>query len=127
MTVTQTLWTSTGVAPLRVTARPPVARASAPSPAGREVLMTVPEVAAACKLSETTVRRAISAGELHALKLRNCLRIERAALDAWIAAQRHSPVRAAVPSRPASRARRPARTGSFRALVHADAARAQAR
>jgi excisionase family DNA binding protein len=89
--------------------------------------MTIKDVAAACKLSETAVRRAISEGELPAAKLRSRLRITPADFDGWIMSQRQSPPRATAPPRSAPRIRRPAPSGSFRALVHADAVRAQAR
>jgi excisionase family DNA binding protein len=89
--------------------------------------MTIKDVAAARKLSETAVRRAISEGELPAVKLRSRMRITPADFDAWIASQRQSPAGASLPPRSATRARRPAPAGSFRALVHADTTRAQTR
>ena len=117
MTVTQTTWNTT---PLLL--RPPAPRAPA-APA----FMTIRDVAAACKLSETAVRRAISEGELTAVKLRSRLRITRADFDVWIASQRHAPTRPATPQRTATRAPRVAPAGSFRALLHADTAQAQTR
>ena len=54
--------------------------------------MTIKDVAAACKLSETAVRRAISDGELPAVKLRSRLRIMRTDFDGWIASQRQFPL-----------------------------------
>jgi excisionase family DNA binding protein len=88
--------------------------------------MTIKDVAAACKLSETAVRRAISEGELPAANLRSRLRITRADFNGWIASQRQSPAGATAPTRSAPRARRPAPAGSFRALAQAEAARVQA-
>ena len=117
MTVTQTTWNTTPL-PLR----PPTPRAPA-APA----FMTHRDVAAACKLSETAVRRAISEGELPAAKLRSRLRITRADFDVWIASQRHAPTRPAPPQRTAPRAPRVAPAGRFRALLHADTAQAQTR
>jgi len=127
MTVTQIFWTPTGAATLRVTARLPAARPAAPAPPEFEVLMTIGDVAAACKLSETAVRRAISDGELPAVKLRSRMRIARQDFDAWIASQRQAPTHARVPQLPKKRAGGVAPAGSFRALVHGDANRAQAR
>jgi excisionase family DNA binding protein len=125
MTVTQTIWTPMSAAPILIGS----AHALRPGPTSPAVdaFMTIRDVAAACKLSETAVRRAISDGELPAIKLRSRLRITPADFDAWIASQRQSPVGATAPPRSATPARRPAPAGSFRALVHADAAREQAR
>jgi excisionase family DNA binding protein len=128
MTVTQTIWTPTSDTPTRILMRPePRQRPAASALPASETLMTIKDVADACKLSETAVRRAVFDGELPAVKLRSRLRITRADFDGWIASQRQSPPRATAPPRSAPRARRPAPAGSFRALVHADAARAQAR
>jgi excisionase family DNA binding protein len=122
MTVTHTFWTSASPASFRVAARPLTARAQVAS-AG-EVLLTVKDVAAACKLSETAVRRAIADGELRAVKLRSRMRITPEDFNAWITSQRQTPLRPLAPPRSAARAGRPAPAGSFRALVHADAAMA---
>jgi len=92
-----------------------------------DALMTIKDVAATCKLSETAVRQAISEGKLPAAKLRSRLGITRADFDGGIAPQRQSPAGATAPPRSAPRARRPAPASSFRALVHTDAAQAQAR
>ena len=89
--------------------------------------MTIKDVADACRLSETAIRRAISEGELPAVKLRSRLRITRNDFDAWITSQRQSPATTTAPSRSAPRTRRPVPGGSFRALAHTDAVRAQAR
>jgi excisionase family DNA binding protein len=123
MTVTHTFSTSASPSSLRVTARVPVVQATAAPPAG-EVLLTIRDVAAARKLSETAVRRAIADGELPAVKLRSRMRITREDFNAWIASQRQGPARPIAPFRAATRAGRPAPAGSFRALVQADAARA---
>ncbi len=132
MTVTHTLSTSSTTSSRRV-ARAPVSPAAAVALAG-EVLLTIKDVAAACKLSETAVRRAITDGELPAIKLRSRMRITRQDFNAWITSQRQTPARPDTPLRVTPRTQRPAATGSFRALVHADAtrragaiARAQAR
>jgi excisionase family DNA binding protein len=93
------------------------------------LMMTVKDVADACQLSETAVRRAVHDGELQAVKLRSRLRITRQAFDAWIMAQRQPA--ASVPdsartTRHATRAQRPAPNGSFRALVDTHSVRTQA-
>jgi excisionase family DNA binding protein len=120
MGVTQTIWTaSTEQAPrmraLPVTPRP-VAEATAGAP--NDAMMTIREVAEACRLSETAIRRAIYEGELQAVKLRSRLRITRTDFDAWIASQRRKPVRAitALPTRARPQRRPPA--GTFRARIH---------
>jgi excisionase family DNA binding protein len=126
MTATHTFSTSAMRSSLRVAARAPVGQAiaaSAAAPAG-EVLLTIRDVAAACKLSETAVRRAIADGELPAAKLRSRMRITREDFNAWIASQRQAPARPIAPLRAAARTGRPAPAGSFRALVQADATRA---
>ncbi|MGO9788814.1 MAG: helix-turn-helix domain-containing protein [Solirubrobacteraceae bacterium] len=110
-----------------MTPRRPVARRG--SLLGRTAAWswTIRDVAAARKLSETAVRRAIADGELPAVKLRSRLRIARQDFDAWIGSQRQAPTHDRVPQPPTKRAGRVAPAGSFRALVHADADRAQAR
>jgi excisionase family DNA binding protein len=123
MTVTHTFSTSASPASLRVAARVPVGQAAAAAPAG-QVLLTIKDIAAACKLSETAVRRAIADGELPAVKLRSRVRVTREDFNAWIASHRRAPARPITPLRTAARAGRAAPAGSFRALVQADAARA---
>ena len=113
MTVTQTLWRSAGAAPGRsLTVAVPVH-----APQRAEALMTVKDVAVACQLSETAVRRAIASGELPALKLRSRMRVARGDFEAWLLSQRHAPIQTASPARPVARGRRPAPVGTFRALA----------
>jgi excisionase family DNA binding protein len=129
MTVTQTIWTPTSGTPTRVPMRAePRQRAAASAPPASETLMTIKDVADACKLSETAIRRAVSEGELPAVKLRSRLRITPQAFDAWITAQRQPTTRLPTPPRAGRLATRPAtrRTpapGTFRAQIHADADR----
>jgi excisionase family DNA binding protein len=78
-------------------------------------LLSVREVAEACRLSEKAVRRAIDDGELSAVKLRSRLRIMPQDLAAWIAAGRHSNV--AEPLQQQMRSRHRAPRGTFRALA----------
>jgi excisionase family DNA binding protein len=77
-------------------------------------LLSVREIATACRLSERAVRRAIDEGELPAVKLRSRLRVVPQDFEAWIVAARRSPdvstVRRARPQR-----QPPA--GMFRAMV----------
>jgi len=122
MTVTHTFSTSTTPTSLRVAPRTPVARTAAAP--GSEVLLTINDVAAVCKLSETAVRRAIADGELPAVKLRSRMRITPEDFNAWIASQRQASARPITLLRATARAGRSAPAGSFRALVQADAARA---
>jgi excisionase family DNA binding protein len=127
MTVTQTIWTPASGTPTRIpTGSNPRQRAAASAPLASETLMTIKDVAAACKLSETAVRRAVFDGELQAVKLRSRLRITRQDFDAWITAQRQPAARALAASRAARPARRPAERripapGAFRSLIHANA------
>ncbi len=89
-------------------------------------MMTVKDVADACQLSETAVRRAVHDGELQAVKLRSRLRITRQAFEAWITAQRQpvTPVpESARTARHVTRPQRPAPSGSFRALVDTNSVR----
>jgi excisionase family DNA binding protein len=129
MTVTQTIWIPTSGTPTRVPMRAELRRRPTESAAPTsEPLMTIKDVADACKLSETAIRRAVSEGELPAAKLRSRLRITRQAFDAWITAQRQPAARLPTPPRAARPAARPAacRTpaaGTFRAQIHADADR----
>jgi excisionase family DNA binding protein len=121
MTVTQTTWTPASATAIRFPARPaPSPRAAAPEPSAAETLMTLKDVAAACKLSETAIRRAISEGELPAVKLRSRLRIVRQDYDHWIAGQRQARASRATAPADRPRLRRRAAAGSFRALAHAD-------
>lgn len=122
MTVTHTFTTSAIPTSLRVTAPAPAGRTVAAT--ASDVLLTIKDVAAACKLSDTAVRRAITDGELPAVKLRSRMRITPEDFNAWIASQRQTAARPSTPLRAADRAPRAAAAGSFRALVHADAARA---
>jgi excisionase family DNA binding protein len=57
-------------------------------------MLTVQEVAERVGLSHWSVRRAITAGELRAFKLRGHLRVSYAALDEWLAASEVHPVEA---------------------------------
>jgi excisionase family DNA binding protein len=114
MTVTHTTWSTT----------PLPSRPSEPIPRPADAMMTIHDVAAACKLSETAVRRAISEGELTAVKLRSRLRITRADFDAWITSQRQTQARGTTPPRPVKPPRR-APAGSFRSLVQADVSKAR--
>lgn len=80
--------------------------------------MTIKQIAGACQLSEKAVRRAIDDGELTAIKLRSRLRVTPQDFDAWITASRQVNDRAhlAVPRQ----VKRPAPTGTFRALIQPD-------
>ncbi len=123
MGVTQIIWTTTGVTTPRIQARiptaPKAAAASTPRATG-DAMMTIRDVADACQLSDTAVRRAVYEGELQAVKLRSRLRITKADYDAWIASQRQPPHRAPTPPRPTARQPRQPPAGSFRALARAD-------
>lgn len=107
--------------------------APAPRPAvpAEERLLTIPEVAETCRLSEKAIRRAIDRGQLKAFKLCNRIRISHEDMREWIASQRQSAVRvatvgpagvkaatvrAARQSAPHRRTAAPS-AGSFRALV----------
>jgi excisionase family DNA binding protein len=124
MTLTQTSWTFTSAAPQRQVTRALTVPVPASSPAAADALMTVKDVAVACQLSETAVRRAIADGELPAIKLRSRMRVVRADFDAWLSSQRHAPVHGISAIRPAHRGRRPAPAGTFRALAQAEPVRA---
>jgi excisionase family DNA binding protein len=128
MGVTRTIWTSIAEpaprlrAPLPGTARQ--AAAFAQSGARADAMMTIREVADACRLSETAVRRAIYEGELQAVKLRSRLRIRPGEFDTWIASQR-TPAKPRLAVAAAARERRPraprtAPPGTFRARIQAD-------
>jgi excisionase family DNA binding protein len=124
MTLTQTSWTFTSPAPQRQVTRALTVPVPASSSAAADGLMTVKDVAAACQLSETAVRRAIADGELPAVKLRSRMRIVRAEFDAWLSSQRHAPAHGLPSPRPVLRGRRPAPAGTFRALAQAGPVRA---
>jgi excisionase family DNA binding protein len=82
-------------------------------------LLSVREVATACRLSEKAVRRAIDAGELPAVKLRSRLRVTPQDFEAWIAAGRGNRGRVPFVQRPRAPRRAPA--GMFRGMVeHSD-------
>jgi excisionase family DNA binding protein len=61
------------------------------APSNGEQLLSVAEVAEHVGLKHQAVRRAISRGELAAIKLCGRVRVEPAALEAWIEAGRFSP------------------------------------
>jgi len=121
MTVTQTSWTPTTAATLRI---PVQGRTSKRESTDRSAMLTIPEVAAACRISQTSVRRAIAEGELEAVKLRSRIRITR---EAWLTNQQRPATRPkprpAPPLPTASRPKTPPRVfpppGSFRELSRA--------
>jgi excisionase family DNA binding protein len=78
-------------------------------------LFSIKDVAAACRLSEKAVRRAIDDGELRAVKLRSRLRITPQDLAAWIEASRAGTTSATNTPRP--RRTRSAPAGTFRAMI----------
>lgn len=84
---------------------------------GRPRLLSVKDVAQFCGLSEKAVRRGIDDGELHAVKLRSRLRVGPQDLEEWLAGRRH---RQADPLGPRRRGR-PAKPGTFRALIESEA------
>ena len=124
MTVPQTSWTPMTTATLRIPVQAPAPKQES---ADRATMLTIPEVAAACKISQTSVRRAITEGELQAIKLRSRIRITREAFDAWLASQQRPATRPkprpAMPRSRVSRPKKPPRVfpppGSFRALSRA--------
>ena len=119
MTVTQTIWTSTSAT--AIPTGPQRTRRAAPSePNPAETLMTIKDVADACKLSETAVRRAVHDGQLQSLKLRSRLRITRQDFDAWILEQRQPHAVRPTTATNQPRQRRQPAAGGFRALAHAD-------
>jgi excisionase family DNA binding protein len=89
MTVTQTSWIPMSATTLRVPVRAGGTRRS--HGAGSTTMLTVPEVAAACQISQSSVRRAIADGELGAVKLRSRVRIPREAFDAWLTQHQRPP------------------------------------
>ena len=103
------------------TSGPPVRDSVAATPAGHDDapgarLLTIKQVAGGCQLSEKAVRRAISDGELVAVKLRSRLRVTSEDFEAWIRAQRQ-PHSRATPAAPTPWLGRPAPAGTFRALA----------
>lgn len=93
-----------------------------PGPAGNGAdewhLLSIKEVANACRLSEKAVLRAIDEGELTAVKLRSRLRITPRDFEAWIASGRRS--RAQAPPLARARGGRRPPTGTFRAMAQGD-------
>lgn len=81
-------------------------------------LLSISEIARACRLSEKAVRRAIDDGELPAVKLRSRLRVTPEDFEAWIASSRRQ--RARTDACAQRRAHRPAPAGTFRALLQSD-------
>ena len=53
-----------------------------------EPLLTIPEVARICRVSDKTIRRRIKCNELPAIRLGGQWRIERGDLEAYIGARR---------------------------------------
>jgi excisionase family DNA binding protein len=91
-------------------------------------MLTVPEVAAACQISQSSVRRAIADGELRAVKLRSRVRIPREAFDAWLSQHQRPPSgtrQPSTPPRPAQRKkpRQAFPAGSFREMARSGADR----
>lgn len=76
-------------------------------------LLSVPEVAQLCGLSEKAVRRAIDDGELAASKLRSRLRIRPEDVEAWICTAARSHGTQVTPRRRP----RPRSVGPFRTLM----------
>jgi excisionase family DNA binding protein len=114
---TRTTWTPTATPALSVKVE---ARAAGEQEAAWH-LLSIKDVAAACRLSEKAVRRAIDDGELPAVKLRSRLRISPADLAAWIESGRRDSAR--PDTTPRARTRRPHPAATFRALLQADANR----
>jgi excisionase family DNA binding protein len=123
MTVTQTSWTPTTATTLRAPFRAPMRRRHLP--ATHTAMLTVPEVAAACQISQSSVRRAIADGELRAVKLRSRVRVPREAFDAWLLQHQRPPSstrQRPAPPRPARRKKPRADfpPGSFREMARFD-------
>jgi excisionase family DNA binding protein len=93
--------------------------------ASEERMLTIPEVAETCRLSEKAIRRAIDRGQLKAFKLCNRIRISHQDMRDWIASQRQPAVTVSPGSGGAITAMRRAAPrkhpspapGSFRALI----------
>jgi excisionase family DNA binding protein len=51
-----------------------------------QILLTVKDVAASTRLSETTVKKLIRRGDLDSLKIGSCRRVPADALDAYLTA-----------------------------------------
>jgi excisionase family DNA binding protein len=81
-------------------------------------LLSIREIAEACRLSEKAVRRAINEGELPAVKLRSRLRVTPQDFEAWIASGRRRGGRPELS--PRRRAERYAPAGTFRAMIQDD-------
>jgi excisionase family DNA binding protein len=110
----RTTWTSTASPALSVTVE-----ARSPADSGTEWhMLSIKDVASACRLSEKAVRRAIDEGELPAVKLRSRLRITPQDFAAWIESSRRTADRPDRSPRP--RRRRPHPAGTFRALLQTD-------
>ncbi len=112
--LTTTSWTLSAA---RITRIPDALRPRQPL-AGTWHLLTVREVAAACRLSEKAVRRAIDSGDLPAVKLRSRLRVTPQDFEAWLAASRRHIGRPELP--PLQRARQRPPAGTFRALMQSE-------
>lgn len=126
MTVTQTSWIPMTAATLRVPVRAGGTRRS--EIASSTTMLTVPEVAAACQISQSSVRRAIADGELRAVKLRSRVRIPREPFDAWLSQHQRPPSgtrQRPMPPLPARRKklRKDFPPGSFREMARFDADR----
>jgi len=84
-------------------------------------LLTVPEVAQMCGLSEKSIRRAIERGELHAMKLCSRLRIAPEDVAAWyrgnIVTTPDATILFADPRGGRRRLRRPPAIGGLRELL----------
>lgn len=77
-----------------------------------ETLMTIGDVAAAARLSERTVKRAIASGELLALRIGRSTRVRPADYTEWIESKRRPTTPPNALECPRNRPRRPARTST---------------
>jgi excisionase family DNA binding protein len=111
MSTPLTSWTGGPTSSLSLTVGPTPAESGADD----WHLLSIKEVANACRLSEKAIRRAIDEGELPAVKLRSRLRIAPHDFEAWIASGRRSRAEAPPLARPRAPRRPP--TGTFRAMV----------
>jgi excisionase family DNA binding protein len=107
-----TTWTSQASPVLHVPSTP---SSESDDPATPARLLTIRQIAGACQLSEKAVRRAIDDGELTAIKLRSRLRVTPQDFEAWIESSRRASEHA--PHAAQRRVRRPAPSGTFRALI----------